>query len=351
MQSRQNNPTRPTRPIRRLFYMMGGVNDDQPPTKQLRTTYTHNHDVAGSAGSLTVDADYGGGGAINTPDHVDDIQYQKEEVAQKRAWHKASQPWFDYLKKNRSLLERLSRACRYYAFHLDRYLNSSCGRAVPLRDIQRHFVDEVNSQNETQWTVVHSQEPNNTCVGSNPFAVLAGQTSAELVDYLDLVDSVCAQMDQVFREDDASFQLQQPLVVYRGLRMRAGAIIDPRFVGYSSTATTRDSAYSIMIAGPRWFDATVEQAVLMRVTLPRGTRVINMNLCTIQDENEVLVLAQGRLVQTGRETIVPLETWRPEDKQNGVFTIPVKVVDYTLVVTADKPPLFRQVHINDSHGE
>ena len=292
----------------------------------------------------------GGSGASDDSVVAPDSADNEEEVTQIRAWRQASQPWFDHLRleKNSRLREQLSLACRYYAFHLDRYLNSGCGgRAVPLRDIRNHFADEIDGKNKLQWTVVHAQEPNDKCVGVNPFALFEGQTSADFVDYLDLAESICRQMDCVFHRDEASFRLQQPLVVYRGLRMCARAVIDPRFAGYSSTSSTRDNAFSIMLGGGRPFDAKAEQAVLMRVTLPRGARVINMNLCTIQEENEVLVLAQGRLVQTGRETSYLLKTWREVDKRNGVFEIRVRVIDYTLHVTADKPPMFKQININD----
>jgi hypothetical protein len=83
--------------------------------------------------------------------------------------------------------------------------------------------------------------------------------------------------------------------------------------------------------------------VLLDITLPPGTRVIGMDLCTIQPEAEVLVISQGYLApRSERDEKVNAPWLKAEGLPEGM-PMWVRRVHCDFVPTAGYPPKFKQV--------
>lgn len=272
--------------------------------------------------------------------------------------------WYDRLKADPKMLREVSVACRLYAFHLDTYLNAGIRkRPIPFIRMAIHMQEEVDDKHGLRWQYHFTNVPggNPHCtIKRSPFHDFKGRdvtTMAKFMPvmrkYLEKAEVYCQMMDTVLRKPQASFLLTSPLRVYRGIKLRrpkpdpegheAMPTIIPQFEGYTSTSTSLEKAEDILFGGVDPFDYDTHVPIMLVIDLPPGTRVIAMNLCTIQQEEEILVLDQGYIVPRDEAEINVGAPWRPMYGLEEGQEVWMRMVEGDLVSTAPLPPRFKRL--------
>jgi hypothetical protein len=126
----------------------------------------------------------------------------------------------------------------------------------------------------------------------------------------------------VFCNEKYSFVTTSEITMYRGLRLPIDAKINFTFNGITSMSSNPDCAkqFSFAIYGEdRCFDERIDKAVLMEILLPKGTRIIPMNIRTIQNEDEFILLNQGVLTGIVQEPTPTIQYWNNSINSSGYF--------------------------------
>ena len=255
--------------------------------------------------------------------------------------------WFKAL----SLGDRLdlTLCCRWYAYHLDGYLNSIYRQLLyPLGRLLRHMENIGDADAHWAWTQeFHESFGNALCrpdTTNSPFAPFIGLASVPLRDYVAQLRKQTLFMHRTLTNPALSYVTGAPLVVYRGLRLPRESHIWLRVSGVSSVTTdfgkACDFAFSQYGLFPDLYDARHHRSVIFRIELPAGSRLVPVSICSLQEEHELLLVHQGTLVveESTRET---LPMWNPfidaDGHRSEAGSLPYILIQATFTVAAEFP--------------
>ena len=218
--------------------------------------------------------------------------------------------WFQKLndkdKQNMTYISRL------YSYHFDVYLNNIYRNKVfPRFQLFSHAKELiVDPGTHDMWinSMYTDVDFNNKycSIDKSPFKDFIGKTTIKLSDYIETIKNITLNMHNVFTNPQLSYVLQNELIVYRALKIRKEKDIDIdiekdvklEITGTTSTSTALESAehFAFSLYGEsKYYDERKYKSLIFEITLPKGTRILPINICTIQDENEILVISQGNL--------------------------------------------------------
>lgn len=239
--------------------------------------------------------------------------------------------------QNRSLKDRLDSlndeekivlASRLYAFNFDRVLNSLL-RGTDLENrYYDHMLEFLNdfyeNYNNVKQADVHSDF-------FNPWRAVFSEdwvndryryrcsTVSSIIKYLniktkdDILECVKFMYNTITK---SSVVLDRDMYVYRGLIVNNKTDYDyMKLKGMNSTSYNFDSACQIFFGNihrsyrtddPIVFSKLTEDAPqILKIKLPRGTKVFTPDICTLQKENEILILSEGdmKVINKTKETV------------------------------------------------
>lgn len=216
--------------------------------------------------------------------------------------------WFKSLSEKNQ--QQITKACRLYAYHFDGYINAIyretkypygqlLDRAMFVYDIKNNsvfdgfFYDEFDNKRYC-----------NAKLG-NPFYKFNNQNSIRLSELVKTIEEVTSEMHNVFTNEKLSFVLQESLVVYRGLKLKQDKQFSFEVKGITSVATVLTGALDFAFSGT--VDERVDKSIILKITLPKGTRIVPMNICTLQNEYEIIIISQGKFEKTKPSSFVDKE--------------------------------------------
>ena len=214
-------------------------------------------------------------------------------------------------------------ATKAYAYHYDSYLNSvlryKLRQPYNWRILLQHFVDisddiemwkyyetDINANIEGSYyneistlckTIKHpfsKYHKINIELSDNYFELFSGY----IQDIQSFLPKICNNLQIITITTD------QPITLYRGLKITKGNPVYTDMSGFSSCSTSISSAIQIAINSgyqfngyPGLFNEKFKQSeiILMKITFPSGTKFIPNGLCTIQNESELILCQNGKL--------------------------------------------------------
>jgi len=221
--------------------------------------------------------------------------------------------WFQNLSKKDK--EKISYVSRLYSYHFDVYINNIYrNKMFPRYQLLSH-ANDIISDNDThdmwiKYMYTDDDFKNKLCrekpLDKSPFKNFVGDTKISLSNYVNTIKNITSTMHSVFTDPKLSYILQNELIVYRALRIRKSVddIIDVEkdinleITGTTSTTTELETAqqFAFSLYGESdFYDERKYKSIIFEITLPKGTRIIPVNICTIQNEEEILVISQGTL--------------------------------------------------------
>jgi hypothetical protein len=221
--------------------------------------------------------------------------------------------WFqNLLDENKKILTYVS---RIYSYHFDVYLNNIYRRKIfPRKQLLTHANELITDPNEHNMWVTYNHTDkefdNKFCKEypheKSPFQMFLGKKKIKLSEYIETIKNITKHMHEILSNPDFSYVLQNDIVVYRALRLKKKLDekiniekdIITEFIGATSTTTKLESAqqFAFSLYGEsEHYDERYNKSIIFELTLPKGTRVIPLNICTIQDEDEILVISQGNM--------------------------------------------------------
>ena len=259
-----------------------------------------------------------------------------------------SKKWFNSLQKNDQIL--LTKACRHYAYHFDGYLNSIYKNAkFPYLQLIEHARDVYYKENHDVFNeILYNEFKNDYCNSEtlkSPFKSFI-EKPIRLSEFVAKIKDVTRdEIHNIFTDRRFSFVLTEALVVYRGLKIGKNATFIPELKGITSVATIINKSLDFAFPPSEPFDARVYKSIILQITLPAGTRVIPMNICTIQNEYEVIILTQGTLKLTKPSSFVDVKMWNDfiNDKgefvkvQEGGGSLPYELMKVEFIKTEEFP--------------
>lgn len=209
--------------------------------------------------------------------------------------------WFSKLpEENR---KNLSTACSWYSFHLDTYLNSIYRKRVyPINKLLNHADELYDEKNHRVWIYSVTTFSNEQChpdIIISPFRELIGREHFLLSEYIQFIYQATHFIHDVFRHN--YYTLVGDMTVYRGIRLlKTQEALSLRVDGITSCSTELEQAIYFAYAffdleNPEDIDLSIYNFIVFEIKIPAGTRVIPMNICTLQDEDELAILSQGHL--------------------------------------------------------
>jgi len=220
--------------------------------------------------------------------------------------------WFYTLEPMQQL--ELTISCRWYAYHLDTYLNSIYRKKMyPRLNLIRHANLLHDEENHSFWigeiylyTAFENKLCNTETINESPFSVFIGKSPILLSEYIKEIEKCTTYMDHVFIRSHLYYTLDSPITVYRGLNIPKGAELSLYMTGISSVSTNIDNARQFAFSvyqnddngEPILYSESESDSYLIELELPSKTLVIPMNICTIQEENELIIISQGKCEET-----------------------------------------------------
>ena len=230
--------------------------------------------------------------------------------------------WFYTLEPMQQL--ELTISCRWYAYHLDSYLNSIYRKKIyPRLNLIRHanlLHDEYEHRFWIGKLYLYNTFENKLCntetINESPFAMFIGISPILLSEYIKEIEKCTTYMDRVFIRSHLYYTLDSPITVYRGLNIPIGAELSLYMTGITSVSTNIDDALRFAFTvfqdddngEPMLYSELKYVSYLIELELPINTLVIPMNICTIQEENELIIISQGKCEPTSN-TIEHVENW------------------------------------------
>lgn len=213
--------------------------------------------------------------------------------------------WFNAFSDTEKL--HLTKACRWYAYHLDTYLNSIYRKKIyPRMKLIRHAKLLHDEDNHSFWTYsLTNTFKNSFCdkeyIKESPFHMFIGESPILLSNFIKEIKNLTFYMDYVFIKSNLYYIIQNPIKVYRGLNIPKGTDLSLYITGLTSVSTDIDTAkqfaftvYDKEIDGdPIIYEESKYDSYIIEFELPKETLVIPMNICTIQEENEIILISQG----------------------------------------------------------
>jgi len=219
--------------------------------------------------------------------------------------------WFNSLSEENQL--KITKACRLYAYHFDGYINTIYKETTypyaQLIDRGMFVYDERNNFffNGIFYDEFDNKRFCNESTLENPFYVFNNKKSIKLSELVKTIEKVTFEMHNVFTDKNLSFVLQEPLEVYRGLKLDKDKEVSFQVRGITSVASELQGALNFAFSGI--VDGRYDKSVILKITLPKGTRIIPMNICTLQNEYEIIIISQGEFVKTKPLEILYQEMW------------------------------------------
>jgi len=227
--------------------------------------------------------------------------------------------WFQNLSDKDK--QKISYVSRLYSYHFDVYLNYIYRNKIfPRFQLLSHANDIISdSSTHDMWLksmYSDSDLKNKFCIeqplDKSPFKMFINNNKIKLSEYIDVLKKITLDMHNILTNYDLSYILQKDTIVYRSLRIKKNIDddiniekdINFELKGTTSTSTSLDSAQQFAFSPygeSKFYDERIFKSVIFEITLPKGTRVLPLNICTIQNENEILIISQGKLHQKNIE--------------------------------------------------
>lgn len=200
--------------------------------------------------------------------------------------------WFTHVsQKEPKLLRQLAWASRLYSFMMDEFINDATrgkittGETV-LKNIQKVLEGETPFGDNAQLKGSFPGARKYCQFTQHPFEGFEGPYTLRTVrQFVERVDQLIHAMYKIMTNPKLTMVLKRPLVVYRG-----GSTDFRKLWGFASTSVAREVSEAF--------------GGVKQIRLPAKTRVVPIMLCTVFNEQEVLVASQGELVK-----VQDADTW------------------------------------------
>lgn len=206
--------------------------------------------------------------------------------------------WFNRLDSKTRL--NITKACRWYAYHNDTYLNSAYrGRPFPKSKLIRHVEDIENYEYDCLYNEIDNPDCNRAL--ESPFQKFIGADLILLSEYVKKINENSLFIHEVFTTQYCV--LTEPITVYRGLCVDKGSSLLTPITGATSVSLNLGQAYHFSttvytkdeFGEDMEYDSEIYDSFIVEFQLQVGTRYIPMNVCTLQNEYEIVIIDQGRI--------------------------------------------------------
>jgi len=243
------------------------------------------------------------------------------EIENMKKWFLGLQPGYQL---------QLTVACRLYSYRFDTYLNSIYRKKMyPRLKLIRHASLLHDEKNHDVWIgILYTTFENRLCntgaMNGSPFAKFIGHTPILLSEYIKEIERLTEYMHRVFIESNLYYTLISSMIVYRGVIIPKGSELSLYMTGITSVSTDIRNALNFAFAvyqgdddEAMLYSESEYDSYIIELNLPIDTLVIPMNICTIQEENELIIISQGICEQTPIKTTEHVENWNPYFNLNG----------------------------------
>jgi hypothetical protein len=229
----------------------------------------------------------------------------------KEQWASMILPWLNSMSSNDR--HALSQAVYWYSWHYDTYLNAATrNRPYSRLRLLTHFLTDdfagkhyaksfqfnygVKNPNCRNNTIKNSPGMNfqwNSIIPPNAQSVDMEQIFKE---YIEMIKESVKVMFTSFTKNP--LEISQPMTVYRAIVIPNGTF-NASLTGFTSTSFSMDSALKmanhIISSQVPFVSFITHEMMLMKITLPIGTRVVPSGICGLFTEHEIIVVSQGKL--------------------------------------------------------
>ena len=222
--------------------------------------------------------------------------------------------------------KQITKTCRLYAYHFDGYINTIYKETTYpyfLLIDRAMFVYDISNNSFFNGVLYNEFDNERFCNEKsleNPFEKFNNEKSIKLSELVKTIEKVTLEMHNVFTNKDLSFVLQEPLDVYRGLKLKKDEEILYEVRGITSVASKLDGALNFAFSGKdSIYDSRYYKSIILKITLPIGTRIIPMNICTLQNEHEIIIISQGQFIETKPSSIYKEKMWNDFISEEGEY--------------------------------
>ena len=230
--------------------------------------------------------------------------------------------WFCALNPKEQL--ELTITCHWYSYHFDTYLNSIYRKKLyPRLKLIRHASLLHDEENHFPWIgALYTTFENKLCdtetINESPFAIFIDKSPILLSEYIREIEKCTIYMDHVFIKSQLYYTIESPMTVYRGLNIPKGSELSLDITGITSVSTNIGTAQQFALTlyqiddNEKYipYSESKYDSYIIEFVLPSNTLVIPMNICTIQEENELIIISQGICEETSRTT-EQVKNWNP----------------------------------------
>jgi hypothetical protein len=262
----------------------------------------------------------------------------------KEKWSSMIVPWLNDMTSDDR--RALSQSIFWYSWHYDTYLNAATRNrpySKPLL-ITYFLTDDFQGDYHAKdfqfnYGVTNPNCTSNTIINSPGMEfqwnrIIPANTSS--IDMEKIIDAYIEMVKRNIKFMFTSFtkhplELSEPMTVYRSIVIPKGTF-NPNILGFTSTSISMDPALKvanrIIISGAPAISYETHELILMKITLPIGTRVIPIDICGLFVEHEILLVSQGKLHITKQSV-------------DDIIHIHLSIHYYTcdFEITADSPTL------------
>jgi|SaaInlStandDraft_6_1057023.scaffolds.fasta_scaffold00865_2 hypothetical protein len=229
---------------------------------------------------------------------------------------------------NLTTTEKIVLASRLFTFNFDRLINNRMRKIlnedeqdIYIKDMLDCIKDYYNNF-KSPWSLFYSEKwiSNELRTKCNFVPILLKYLNISTKeDILILTDFIYLTIL------NNSVELKEEFVVYRGINVFKDNIYDyTNLNGFTSTSYNKYSASYFIINSlidkkKTYDDLDENKPNILKIILPKGTLVFTPDICTIQQEEEIIVVSQGKL-----------ELIKKYEKEYTSFT-PLYRQDYSLI--------------------
>ena len=233
----------------------------------------------------------------------------RDEV--KQQWSSMILPWINGMTSDDR--RALSQAVYWYSWHYDTYLNAATrGRPYSKSRLITHFLtddfqgDYHKKNFQFNYGVENPNCTSNTIINSPGIDFQWNRiipTNTPSIDMEQIIDAYIEMIKQHIKIMFTSFtknplEISQPMTVYRAIVIPNGSF-NLTLTGFTSTSISMDSALKmakhIITSQAPLVSFMTHELILMKITLPIGTRVVPSDICGLFTEHEIIIVSQGRL--------------------------------------------------------
>jgi len=245
---------------------------------------------------------------------------------------KKMKKWFHKLQPRDQI--KLTIACRWYSYHFDTYINSIYRKKMyPRMKLIRQASLLHDEENHLFWigplyTTFKKKLCNTKLINKSPFDKFIDKVPILLSEYIREIKRWTIYIDRVFIKSQLYYKLKSPMIVYRGLIIPKNSKLSLYMTGITSVSTNIDNAQEFAFTVYENYDngdsvlysELKYDSYVIELELPINTLVIPMNICTIQEENELIIISQGICLQTSSITTEQVTNWNPYFNLDGELT-------------------------------